>query len=444
LSPAEFSVSTKVISGLGSLARLTGEVEQSGARRLAVVADRGVADAGLLAEVLQGVDSSAIAVTLLVDPDPDVAAAEHAAAAARAAECDLVLAVGGGSALAVGKATAIRLANDGRIDTYQGVNQVPAPPAPTIAIPTTAGSGSEVSKVLVLHEPGRKDELVVRADGCEPRVAILDGTVLRRLPRDPLLYAGLDALSHAMEAQWARHGSWFTAALGEAAAREIIEALPEVAEGARNGANRSGDNDEFLQRLIDASCAANMACGNSGLTLVHALSTAPSVHLPHGLKNGILLPYVASFNEEVSAPVTRSLIAQIGPLYRTLGFRPVFPSGLAETDAADAMVAGTTSGNPATPSSSGCWRRPACRGGDRGPAAAPRARALSRQDHADLPPRRRPPGSRRTETGDTALVGRCPRPVPPGSAGYQSPRCAFRSPAEVALPLPSAPGRPSP
>jgi alcohol dehydrogenase class IV len=345
LSPAEFSVSTKVISGLGSLARLTGEVEQSGARRLAVVADRGVADAGLLAEVLQGVDSSAIAVTLLVDPDPDVAAAEHAAAAARAAECDLVLAVGGGSALAVGKATAIRLANDGRIDTYQGVNQVPAPPAPTIAIPTTAGSGSEVSKVLVLHEPGRKDELVVRADGCEPRVAILDGTVLRRLPRDPLLYAGLDALSHAMEAQWARHGSWFTAALGEAAAREIIEALPEVAEGARNGANRSGDNDEFLQRLIDASCAANMACGNSGLTLVHALSTAPSVHLPHGLKNGILLPYVASFNEEVSAPVTRSLIAQIGPLYRTLGFRPVFPSGLAETDAADAMVA-ASSGHP--------------------------------------------------------------------------------------------------
>ena len=106
----------------------------------------------------------------------------------------------------MGKATAIRLTNDGRIDIYQGVNQVPAPPVPTVAIPTTAGSGSEVSKVLVLHEPGRKDELVVRADGCEPRVAILDGTVLRRLPRDPLLHAGLDALSHAMEAQWARRG----------------------------------------------------------------------------------------------------------------------------------------------------------------------------------------------------------------------------------------------
>jgi alcohol dehydrogenase class IV len=186
---------------------------------------------------------------------------------------------------------------------------------------------------------------VVRADGCEPRVAILDGTVLRRLPRDPLLYAGLDALSHAMEAQWARHGSWFTAALGEAAAQQIIEVLPAVAEGARNGANGGGANDESLQRLIDASCAANMACGNSGLTLVHALSTAPSVRLPHGLKNGILLPYVARFNEEVSAPATRSLIAGIGPLYRTLSFRAVFPADLADTDAADAMVA-ASSGHP--------------------------------------------------------------------------------------------------
>jgi alcohol dehydrogenase class IV len=345
LSPAEFSVSTKVISGLGSLARLAGEVEQSGARRLAVVADRGVAGAGLLADLLLGVDASAIAVTLLIDPDPDVAAAEDAAAAARAAQCDLVLAIGGGSALAVGKATAIRLTNDGRIDAYQGVNQVPAPPAPTFAIPTTAGSGSEVSKVLVLHEPGRKDELVVRADGCEPRVAILDGTVLRRLPRDPLLYAGLDALSHAMEAQWARRGSWFTAAFGEAAAQEIIEVLPAAAEGASSGANGSGGNDELLQRLIDASCAANMACGNSGLTLVHALSTAPSVDLPHGLKNGILLPHVALFNEEASAPATGSLIAQLGPLYRALSFQPVFPPGLADTDAADAMVA-ASSGHP--------------------------------------------------------------------------------------------------
>jgi alcohol dehydrogenase class IV len=345
LSPAEFSVETKVISGLGSLARLTAEVGQSGARRLAVVADRGVADAGLLAVVLQGVDGGAIAVTLLIDPDPDVAAAEHAATAARAAGCDLVLAIGGGSALAVGKATAIRLTNDGSIDSYQGVNQVPAPPAPTIAIPTTAGSGSEVSKVLVLHEPGRKDELVVRADGCEPRVAILDGTVLRRLPRDPLVYAGLDALSHAMEAQWARRGSWFTAALGEAAAREIVDVLPAAAEGASSGANASGANDESLQRLIDASCAANMACGNSGLTLVHALSTAPSVHLPHGLKNGILLPHVARFNEEASTPAARSLIAQFEPLYRVLSFRPEFPPGLADTDAAEAMVA-ASSGHP--------------------------------------------------------------------------------------------------
>ena len=348
--PAEFSVSTKVISGLGSLTRLAAELDQLGARRLAVVADRGVAEAGLLDTVLQGTDGSAAAVTLLIDPDPDVAAVEHAAGAARAGRCDLVLAIGGGSALAAGKAVAIRLTNDAPIDTYQGANQVPVPPVPTVAIPTTAGSGSEVSKVLVLHEPGRKDELVVRADGCEPRVAILDGTVLRRLPRDPLMYAGLDALSHAMEALWARRGSWFTAALGQAAAQAIIETLPAVVAGASSGANRGGDNDDQLQRLLEASCAANMACGNSGLTLVHALSTAPSVQLPHGLKNGILLPHVARFNAPVSAQALAgqaltSLAAQLDPLYRELGFEPVFPASLAGTDAADAMVA-ASSGHP--------------------------------------------------------------------------------------------------
>ena len=126
-----------------------------------------------------------------------------------------------------------------------------------------------------------------------------------------MIAAALDALSHALESLWVRRSTRFTGALALAAAASLREALPSAL---------SGDGDA-RQRLIESSAMANLACGNSGLTLVHALSTAPSVHVPHGLKNGILLPYVARFNEEVSAPATRSLIAQIGPLYRTLGFR---------------------------------------------------------------------------------------------------------------------------
>jgi alcohol dehydrogenase class IV len=343
--PPTFCVTTKVISGTGSLAVLPTEIDRLGGQRLAVVADEGVAHAGLLAQILCDVDPGRVAATVLIAPDPGVAAAEQAAEVARGARCDLVIAVGGGSALGAAKAVAIRLTNHRRIDEYQGVDQVPQVPAPAIAIPTTAGSGSEVSKVLVLHEPGRKDEVVVRVDGGEPNVAILDATVLRGLPRAPMLYAGLDALSHSLEPQWSRRGSWFTSLLGKSAARAIIASLPAAVAGVSSGANMSGANDATLQQLLEASCAANMACGNSGLALVHALSGAPSVHLAHGRQNGILLPHVARFNDAVSDGATRALVAELADLYRTLEFEAAYPASSTGSGAAAAMVLAST-GHP--------------------------------------------------------------------------------------------------
>jgi alcohol dehydrogenase class IV len=142
-----------------------------------------------------------------------------------------------------------------------------------------------------------------------------------------------------MEALWARRGSWFTAALGQAAAQAIIETLPAVVAGASSGANRGGDNDDQLQRLIEASCAANMACGNSGLALVHALSGSPEVHLPHGQQNGILLPHVAAFNDPVSDDETRRLAAQLPGLYGRLGFQAAFQKETIPPHAGRSMIA---------------------------------------------------------------------------------------------------------
>ena len=344
-APTIFSVATRVVSGLGSLSLLPDELVALGARRVAVVADRGVIDAGLLDTVLAPVDAALIAVTVPVDPDPDIAAAERAAATAREHRCDTVLAVGGGSALGAAKAVAIRLTNEDPIDRYAGVGNVPLPPAHTLAVPTTAGSGSEVSQVLVLHEAGRPEELVVRSPGCEPRTALLDGTVLRGLPRAPMLYAGLDALSHGLEAQWARRGSPFTRALGLAAARAVLNVLPRAVDGAASGRNAAGGHDDVLQGLLEAACAANMACGNSGLALVHALSTAPAVHLPHGLQNGVLLPHVARFNAGVSEPAVAELVGELPGLYDALGFAARFPAGAVGRAEADAMITAST-GHP--------------------------------------------------------------------------------------------------
>ena len=131
---------------------------------------------------------------------------------------------------------------------------------------------------------------MIRGRGYEPQVALLDGELLRTLPRQPMIAAALDALSHALESLWARRATRFTGALALAAAAGD----PRV----RCPAPSSGDVDA-MQELIEASAMANLACGNSGLGLVHALSSAPDVHLAHGYQNGVLLPHVAAFNRDV-------------------------------------------------------------------------------------------------------------------------------------------------
>jgi alcohol dehydrogenase class IV len=331
---SQFTARTRVVSGLGSIDLLAGELARVGVERIAVVADAGVAQAGLLDQVVVGVPG--IAWTGTAKINPDAAACEDAATAARAAGCDGVLAVGGGSALGLGKAVAIRLANDGSILDFQGEGRVPLPPYPLVAVPTTAGSGSEVSNALVLHEPGRVREIIVRGVGCEPDVAVLDGRVLRDLPREPMLYAALDALSHACEALWAVRRSVLSDGLAEKAIRTIIEVLP-VALDARD--------DAALQRMLEASTAANLACGNTGLGLIHALSSAPAVRLPHGYQNGAMLLAVADFNAPVLDPEHRKLITGLPDLFQRVGWPGRFADGDLDRAAVHAMVSAST-GHP--------------------------------------------------------------------------------------------------
>lgn len=335
-----FSVSTQVISGLGSIEQLDDAILRLGGMRVVVVADAGVGEAGLIDEILAGAQFAPVSV-ILIEADPDISVVEGAVVSAQAAGADLVVAIGGGSALGVGKAVGIRLTNPLPIDAYEGVGLVLNAPAPVIAVPTTAGSGSEVSNALVLHEAGRSKEIVIRGAGCEPRVAILDGSILRTLPYRPMLYAGFDALSHSMEALWAKGATFFTDALAIHSARAILEMLPLAIHGIESGRNASGDNDEVLQNLLEASSAANMACGNSGLALVHALTTSPDIRIPHGLQNAVLLPYVASFNSDQLSTEARELVPLIDVLFTQLGFEPSFPAIGEDVDGSRMIEAST-------------------------------------------------------------------------------------------------------
>jgi alcohol dehydrogenase class IV len=332
----EFAAPTRIVAGRGCVeATLADELRALGVGTVAVIADRGFAGTGRLDALLSGVADVAVPVCALIDEDPDVAACEEAALSALRAGAAAVLAVGGGSAMCAAKAVAIRLTNAAPLDRYEGSGRLPAAPAPSIAVPTTAGSGSEVSNVVVLHAPRRERHLVIRGRGYEPRVALLDGELLGTLPARPMIAAALDALSHALESLWARGATRFTTALAGAAAAGVRGTLPDAL---------NGDGDA-MQALIEASAMANLACGNSGLGLVHALSSAPDVHLPHGYQNGVLLPAVAAFNRDRVAPAVVAEIDLLGPLYREIGFRPRFETGELPRSDAELMVIAATS-NP--------------------------------------------------------------------------------------------------
>lgn len=322
-----FQAKTEIITGAGSLQLVPDVLQRVGVERVAVVCDGGVATAGLLDRILEPVRTPDLVMCDLVGPDPSADDAEASAGVAREAQCGAVLAIGGGSALGLAKAVAIRLRNEQPIGHYNGENRLDAPPAPCVAIPTTAGSGGEVSTALVLYSQDHK--VVVRGVGYEPTVAILDGTVLQTLPRRPLLEAAFDALTHAYEALWAKRANRFTDALAVDAARTIRSALPR-------GLEQRGIED--LQALIEASAMANLACGNSRLGLVHALTSAPGVHLAHGYQNGVLLPHVAQFNAPSLGEVAVREIEALPGLYDRVGFVPRFAPDEIDDGAADRMV----------------------------------------------------------------------------------------------------------
>jgi alcohol dehydrogenase class IV len=326
---SRFSAPTRIVAAFGCVrSELNTEVSALGCRRVGVIADRGFHDAGLLEPLLSLIDGVQVPVCALIGEDPDVSEAERASLAAVEAGVQAILAVGGGSALCAAKAAAIRLDNPPPLDAYAGSGQLPRPPAPVIAIPTTAGSGSEVSNVVVLHDPRHTRHLIIRGHGYEPQVALLDGELLRTLPPRPLIAAALDALSHALESLWARGATRFTDAMALPAAADIFDALPWVLDG----------DDTARQRLMEASAMANLACGNSGLGLVHALTSAPDVHMPHGYQNGVLLPVVARFNQPALRPEVQELTARLTTLYARIGFADRFAAGELTADGVEAMV----------------------------------------------------------------------------------------------------------
>jgi len=283
----------KLISGDKALDSLSYDLNQLQSQRPLIITDQGVEKAGLIELVkkaLEGSDQFTISVYNRVPPDSSPAVVNEASAVFRENECDSIIAVGGGSVIDTGKAVNIVI-SEGADDIMQlEGSKLRKPMKPFIAVPTTAGTGSEVTYAAMIRDSHQNVKVLFASYQLFPDVAILDPRMTRSLP--PLVTAAtaMDAMSHAMEAYISNQKNPFSDAYGVAAIKLIRQNLLRVIE--------DGDDLQGRFYLANAACMAGTAFSNSGVGLVHALGHALGgvCGIPHGVAMNIFLPHGLEYN----------------------------------------------------------------------------------------------------------------------------------------------------
>lgn len=289
----------------GSSKNVGTELKKLNCQKVCIITDKGVVMAGLLDRVIDSLDTAGIAHALFdqVRPDPDIECVNEAKHAFLNEECDSIIAIGGGSTIDTAKGAAILTTNSGSLMDYAGPDKITNPLPTIIAIPTTCGTGSEVTNVTVITDDNQFKTPFI-SDYLIPKVAILDPELLYTLPQGLVASTGMDALTHAIEAYTNKLENWF-------ADVSAIQAIQDISRYIRPAAN-GGDYDA-LAKMQYASTLAGISFKLSRLGLVHAMSHPVSsfAKVPHGTANAILLPYVMAYNlvgnPEAYAKVARAL-----------------------------------------------------------------------------------------------------------------------------------------
>jgi len=294
---------TKVIFGENSVKEVALEVEALGGTRAVVVTDRGVVEAGLAARGEAALGRKHAATFDRVIQDSGFHIVNEGAELAREAGADIIVSVGGGSVIDTGKGMSILLKEGGRLEDYSGFQMLTRPQTPHIAIPTTAGTGSEVTYAAVIKNWDTNEKMLFCDYHIIPSVAILDPTMTAGLPPALTASTGMDALTHAIEALHALQREPIADAMALHAIRLIWEYLPRCVE--------QGDDLVARGQQQIAALMAGVAFSNAQIGLVHAMahSVGALFKVPHGLANSILLPHVMLFNLECCAD-RYALVAQ--------------------------------------------------------------------------------------------------------------------------------------
>lgn len=308
MQPFSFATTAQILCESGSAARLGDICHERGAQRVLIVTDPGITRLNMLDGVLPGFAAAGVAVEVfdqvLADPPEGVVLA--AAEQARRMAAQLVVGFGGGSSMDVAKLVALLahpLATQGLAEVF-GVGNARGPRLPLIQVPTTAGTGSEVTPIAIVTT-GETTKMGVVSPHLLPDLAVLDADLTLGLPPVVTAATGIDAMVHAIEAYTSKLKK---NPLSDLLAREALRLLAlNLDEAVHNGRNR-----EARQAMLLGACLAGQAFANAPVAAVHALAypLGGHFHIPHGLSNALVLPEVIRFN----APNAGTLYAELAPL----------------------------------------------------------------------------------------------------------------------------------
>jgi len=346
-----FFVKSDIEFGCGAIAKLPEMLKDYEAKKVFLVYDGGVKAAGIADIVLAEIEKSG-AETVIFDgviPNPTNEVVEQAAALALEAKADVFVAVGGGSSIDLAKAVNVLMTNEGPIGRYGGMNMVRNDLLPLIAIPTTAGTSSEITNVSALIDTEKVIKYVIIDNKIVASKVICDPDLTRTMPVSVTAATGMDAITHAVESYISNMATPLTKYNATAGLRLLHEYLPRAV--------KDGSDMEAREQMMLGCVITGFSFSNANLGFVHAIAHTLSAHfgLPHGMANAAVLPYVMEYNAEACPKEMCELASAIGlplsgdvekdkyllseellKLIKTLGIRTLSEQGITE-DAFDML-----------------------------------------------------------------------------------------------------------
>lgn len=312
----QFSLPTKVRYGIGLASRLGEELAGFPGKKALLVTDKVIVAAGLAKKVIEGLQGSAISIAATYDnvpPNSELKVVTEAAELGVANKCDMVIAIGGGSVLDSAKVINLLMVKGGPLQNHMGAQLLKERLLPSVFIPTTSGTGSEVTQFAMVSDDANSVKLPFAEDFFLPDIAILDPEMTATMPGKVTAATGMDALTHAIECYAGQNPNPVSDALALYAIELIVQNILQ-AVAVPNDLNARG-------AMLTASFLAAVAFNHGGVGIVHGVSHALGgvYHIPHGLANSIILPFSVEHNMESSA----ARYARIAQVFGDSGFYPV-------------------------------------------------------------------------------------------------------------------------